>query len=158
MNNINITIRIANKSDVTEITQLFYNTIQFINSKDYIQEQIDDWSSWYKEVDKWKERISEQYFIVAIYNDIIVGFSSLEPDGYLDFMFVHKDFQRKGIAHKLLQAIEEKAIAQNNQSITSNVSLTARPFFELYGYKVVKQELKKSRNKELINFQMIKHI
>ncbi|NDW18247.1 GNAT family N-acetyltransferase [Dysgonomonas sp. 216] len=156
--NKNISIRIATTSDIWEITQLFYNTIQNINIKDYPQDEIDDWASWYADTERWIKAVSEQYFIVAVQNNTIVGFSSLNKDGYLDFMFVHKDFQRKGIAKMLLSAIEEKAISQNNRFIYSEVSITALLFFESQGYKVEKQQLKKSRDKELINYKMIKYI
>ena len=155
---MNITIRVADRSEAIEIGQLFYNTIRHINAKDYNQEQIEDWFSWYKDTNKWQERISKQYFIVAVYEDTIVGFSSLEKDGYLDFMFVHKDFQRKGIAHQLLQTIELKATEQNNELILSDVSITALPFFETHGYTVKKKELKKSRDKKLICYKVFKLI
>ncbi|MDR2955708.1 MAG: GNAT family N-acetyltransferase [Prevotella sp.] len=155
---IDISIREAKESDTEEITQLFYETIQSVNIRDYSQEDVDDWSSWYRDTDKWKEGISSQFFIVAIYNSMIVGFGSLAVDGYLDFMFIHKDFQRRGIAAKLLEVLEEKAISQNNKSVYSEVSITARGFFESHGYKVVKQQLKKSRDRALVNYIMFKEI
>lgn len=154
----NVIIRTANFSDIPDIAQLFDDTIRSINSKDYPQDEIDDWAYWATDTDKWKERMYEQYFIVAILNNIIVGFSSLAQDGYLDFMYVHKNYQRQGIAKFLLKAVEEKAILQKNEIIYSDVSITARPFFEKYGYIVEKQQLKKSKNKELINYKMIKYL
>lgn len=154
----NLIIRIACISDIEEITQLFYDTIQYINSKDYPQDQIDDWASWHTDTEKWAGKLLQQYFIVAIFDNIVVGFSSLATDGYLDFMFVHKNYQNRGIAGKLLRVIEEKAIDQNNESVYSDVSITARPFFESHGYKVEKQQLKQSRIKSLINFRMIKNL
>jgi putative acetyltransferase len=152
----NITIIEASSTDIKEITQLFYYTIQTINSRDYPKDEIDDWSSWYKDIDKWARRIHEQYFIVAKLDDKVVGFSSLSTDGYLDFMFVHKDFQGKGIAKALLTDIENKATLQQNDLIYSDVSITAKGFFEKYGFKVEKQQLKKSRKKKLVNFKMSK--
>ena len=154
----NIEIRIANDSDVEAITKLFYDTIQNVNCRDYPQEEIDDWSSWYADIDKWKERISQQYFIVALLNHLIVGFGSLATDGYLDLMFVHKDYQKIGIAKQLLRVIEEKAILQNNKQIYSDVSITARPFFESKGYIIEKKQLKKSREKKLVNYKMRKDL
>jgi len=142
--------------DIKEITQLFYETIQEINSKDYPKDEIDDWSSWHEDVDRWAEEIVKFYFIVAKLDDKIVGIASLATDGYLDLMFVHKDFQRHGIAKKLLDEIEKKATEQQNDLIYSDVSITAKGFFEKYGFKVEKQQLKKSKEKELINFKMTK--
>jgi putative acetyltransferase len=150
-------IRQAESSDIVDITRLFYETIQTINSKDYSQEEIDDWSSWHSDYDKWNAKIIEQYFIVATFDRKIVGFASLATDGYLDFMFVHKDYQGQGIANQLLSELEKKAMEQNNQEIYSEVSITAKTFFESRGFVVKKKQLKKSRNKELVNYYMIKN-
>ncbi len=151
-----ISVRQANESDVRDITQLFYDTIQNINIRDYSQEEVDDWSSWKVDIDKWLEKMQEQYFVVAEIKNKIVGFSSLATDGYLDFMFVDKDTQGQGVASTLLSEIERKAIEQNNDLIYSDVSLTAKGFFEKKGFIVERQQLKKSKKKELINFRMIK--
>lgn len=149
-------IKEATLADIKEITQLFYETIQEINSKDYPKDEIDDWSSWHEDVDRWTEEIEKFYFIVAKLDDKIVGIASLATDGYLDLMFVHKDFQRHGIAKKLLDKIEKKASEQQNDLIYSDVSITAKGFFEKHGFKVEKQQMKKSKEKELINFKMTK--
>lgn len=134
-----ISVRQANESDIGDITQLFYDTIQNINIRDYTQEEVDDWSSWKVDIDTWLEKMHEQYFVVAKIKNKIVGFSSLAPDGYLDFMFVDKDTQGQGVASALLSEIELKAIEQNNDLIYSDVSLTAKGFFENKGFIVEKQ-------------------
>jgi len=152
-----IEVRQAVDSDVERITQLFFDTIQNINIKDYSQEEVDDWSSWKSDIDKWLEKMQEQYFVVAEIDNKFVGFSSLAKDGYLDFMFVHKDNQGQGVASALLSEIERKAMEQNNDLIYSDVSITAKGFFESKGFIVERQQLKKSKQKELINFRMIKN-
>lgn len=151
-----IKIRQVVEGDVSQITQLFFDTIQNINIRDYSQEEVDDWSSWKADVDKWLEKMQEQYFIVAEIKNKIVGFSSLAQDGYLDFMFVDKDIQGQGVASALLSKIVRKAIEQNNDLIYSDVSLTAKGFFESKGFIVERLQLKKSKHKELINFRMKK--
>lgn len=158
LTNTGIKIYRATIQDVGIITQLFRDTIQNINSKDYPVDEIDDWSSWWTDHDKWKERIKEQYFVKAMIEDKIVGFSSLATDGYLDFMFTHKDQQGKGVAGNLIRKIEKKAKEHGNNLIYSDVSITAKGFFERHGYVVEKQQFKKSRNKELVNFRMTKLI
>ena len=155
---MNLEIRQAKNDDIVEITRLFYETIQNINSRDYSQEEIDDWSSWHTDFDKWNTKIIEQYFVVATLDSKIVGFASLANDGYLDFMFVHKDFQNQGIASQLLSELEKKAIEQNNQEIYSEVSITAKTFFEKRGFCVKQKQMKKSRERELENYYMIKEM
>lgn len=46
--------------------------------------------------------------LLAISDGKIAGFSSLRDGDYLDFMYVHKDCQRMGVAETLLKAIEQK--------------------------------------------------
>jgi RimJ/RimL family protein N-acetyltransferase len=158
LDNSGISLFRATNDDVNSITLVFRDTIQHVNAKDYPTDEIEDWSSWWKDHDKWIEKIQEQHFIIAKKDVKMVGFSSIAPDGYLDFMFTHKEYQGQGIATKLLHQIERKALQQGNETIYSDVSITAKSFFEKNGYTVEKQQLKKSRNKELINFRMIKRL
>lgn len=146
----------AGKLDVDMITHLFRDTVQRINSKDYPADQIEDWSSWWTDREKWLKKIEEQYFIKAMIDGKIVGFSSIDPDGYFDFIFTHKDHQRQGVAGQLLKKVEKKAMEQGNTRIYSDVSLTAKGFFEKHDYKVERQQFKRSKDKELINFRMVK--
>lgn len=64
----------------------------------------------------------------------------MNKDGYLHSMFVHKDFQRKGIATLLLSEVEQIAEQYGVTQITSEVSLTARTFFEKKDTKLSKHK------------------
>jgi len=130
-----ITLRTANENDIPAIGLLFSETVRNVNSKDYTEDEIRAWSSSGENTAMWKKRIGEQYFIVAEINGVIAGFSSIDPSGYLDFMYVHKDHQRSGVASALLNEIETKAKEQKNTRIFSHVSRTARGFFERSGYR-----------------------
>lgn len=135
-------LRQANIKDLDELTNLFKETIQTVNTKDYTPEQIKVWSAGSQRTERWKKRITEQYVILAVITGQIVGMSSLSTQGYLDLMYVHKDYQRQGIAKRLYTAIEQKAYEQQNDQITVDVSITAKPFFEQMGFKLIRvQEL-----------------
>ncbi|MDZ4711055.1 MAG: GNAT family N-acetyltransferase [bacterium] len=133
-----IRIREAKVDDVEDITQLYYGTVTNVNAKDYSPKEIEVWSGTaHNNNDRWERSVNEQYFLIAEIDKEMVGFSSIAPNGYLDFMYVHKDHQRKGIALMLLNEIESKAIEQKNKEIFAYVLITARPFFEKYGYEHV---------------------
>ena len=103
--------------------------------------------------------IKTHYFIVAVNQQSeIVGFSSITPQGYLHSMFVHKNFQGEGIATMLLNEIEQYAITNGIMRITSEVSLTARPFFEKKGYIVEEEQKRKANQLSLTNFWMAKQV
>ena len=105
------TIRQAQQSDAVELKELFQNTVIVINRRDYSQVEVEDWASCGDDLSNIEEMIKTHYFIVAVNQQSqIVGFSSITPHGYLHSMFVHKDFQGKGIATMLLEEIERYAI------------------------------------------------
>ena len=150
-------IRVALQSDTVELKQLFQNTVLAINRRDYSQAEVEDWASCGDNLANIKDMIKTHYFIVAVNQQSeIVGFSSITPQGYLHSMFVHKDFQGKGIAIMLLNEIEQYAITNGIMRITSEVSLTARPFFEKRGYIVEEEQKRKANQLSLTNFWMAK--
>ena len=151
-------LRTATANDVPQIIQLFEGTITTVNSKDYTTEQTTVWSSRGTDAAKWIAKISEQYFIVLEGQTAIIGFASLTTSGYLDFMYVHKDHQRRGIASMLLKNLEDKAHQLNIHEIISDVSITAKPFFMSKGFKVLAQQSVNLDAVTLTNFKMRKEI
>ena len=57
--------RKATKNDVSRITQLFYETVNSVNQKDYSKAQIAIWSGNSQNIDYWLNCIKSQFFIVA---------------------------------------------------------------------------------------------
>lgn len=126
-------IREATAKDLDPILSLFENTIKKINSRDYSQEQIEVWTA-SKNKETWLSKISEQSFYVAFAKNQLIGFSSIDTDGYIDFMYVHHEFQHQGIAKALLLKLQEAASENNIQRVWASVSITAQPFFSRNGF------------------------
>ena len=153
----NFRIRIAKLSDTSELKDLFQNTVLNVNKRDYSLAEVEDWASCGNDLSHIEEMIKTHYFIVAINRQSqIVGFSSVTQQGYLHSMFVHKGFQGQGIATLLLKEIERYVTMNGITRITSEVSLTARPFFEKKGYIVTKEQKRKANRLSLTNFWMAK--
>jgi putative acetyltransferase len=151
-----ITIRPATPDDLAEITELFYQTITLVNSKDYDPRQIESWAANAKNTNGWLQRLQEQYFILAEIEKEIVGFGSVAKDGYLDLLYVHHAFQRQGVARRLLDSLEQNANECKLASIYSDVSITARPFFEKHGYHIEQEQSKDVNGVIFRNFLMRK--
>lgn len=153
------TIRIAQPSDALEIKDLFQDTVLNINRRDYSKAEVEDWASCGNDISHIKEMIRTHFFIVATNQQLqVVGFASITQQGYLHSMFVHKDFQGQGIATLLLKEIERYATTNGITRITSEVSLTARPFFEKRDYIVEKEQKRKANQLSLTNFWMAKKL
>lgn len=153
--NQSILIRKANSEDLFEILELFSGSVKSCTA-DYTREQIEVWLLSAEKSERWLRSIESQYFILATLHEQIVGFASLKKHDYLDFLYVHQNFQRKGIAQLLYSEIEKKAQFYNSAKIISNVSITAKPFFEQQGFKVEHKNINLLNGVEIINFKMIK--
>ena len=142
-----IDFREATQDDLPEITSIYRDTIRAVNCKDYTEEQIEAWSSGADDLKKWQDRIKKFYFLVAEVNHQIVGFSYLRNGYYLENMFVHKDFQRKTIASKLLRIMESQVSINGHDTIKSDISTTALDFFDSHFYDVEKKQKKSFKGK-----------
>ena len=157
--NTDFTIRIAQPADVLELKDLFQDTVLNINRRDYSKAEVEDWALCGNDISHIKEMIRTHFFIVATNQQLqVVGFASITHQGYLHSMFVHKDFQGKGIATILLNEIERYATATGIIRITSEVSLSARPFFEQRGYIVTEEQKRRANQLSLTNFWMAKNL
>lgn len=146
-------IREYRSEDCRCLTELFYNTVHTVNAKDYSEEQLNVWASGQVDLNKWDVSLSEHYSVVAVENDIIVGFGDMDQTGYLDRLYVHKDYQKKGIATAICDELENSVHASE---FVTHASITARPFFEKRGYKVVKEQQVERQGIFLTNYVMKK--
>ncbi|MGE8300150.1 GNAT family N-acetyltransferase [Sphingobacterium paramultivorum] len=155
---IGLTLRKGILQDLQEILILFSGTIETVCADDYNNEQIVAWISSVNNHDRWHRLIEDQYFIVAVLNQKIVGFASLAHGDYIDVLYVHKDFQRQGIAQQLYNALETVANAHKNTILTADVSKTAKPFFEANGFKVTAEQIQIRTEVEIPNYNMKKDL
>ena len=145
-------LRMYQHSDCKKLTELFYHTVHTVNARDYTKEQLNVWATGKEDLEKWDRSFKEHYSTVAVENDIIVGFGDIDETGYLDRLFVHSDYQRKGIATAICNRLEQ-AVPGN---ITTYASVTAKPFFEKRGYQVIKEQHVERQGILLANFVMTK--
>lgn len=152
-------IRPASSSDLMGITSLFFATVNKVNSRDYSAEHIQAWAEAALDQEYWAAKIASLYFWVAeSAEEELLGFISLTPEGYLDHIFVHDKHQHEGIASALMQVLETKAKELNLSKIDSDVSITAKPFFEQQGFVVEKENRKEWKGLVFVNYRMAKEL
>ena len=77
----------------------------------------------------------------------------MDKTGYLDRLYVHKDFQRKGIATAICRELEKSV---DSEKIITHASITAKPFFLNRGYKVIREQQVERGGILLTNYVMEK--
>lgn len=148
-------IREYKGSDCKEVSELFYNTVHTINAKDYTKEQLDVWANNEIDLEKFNKSLIEHYSLVAVENKIIIGFGDIDKTGYLDRLFVHKDYQNRGVATAICNRLEQKML---KGKVNTHSSITAKTFFEKRGYKVIKEQQVERKGLFLTNYIMEKII
>ena len=192
-------LRKYHPSDCAALAALFYATIHTVNARDYPQEQLDAWADGHVDLDAWNESFLAHNTYVAVQecvgaddidsrasdstdtapgktggspaNALIIGFGDMDDTGYLDRLYVHKDYQGRGVATAICDRLEEDfclsrgRLLQNsavqkrkNDTFTTHASITARPFFEKRGYTVVKAQQVVRKGISIRNYIMRKRI
>ena len=149
-------LRKYKSDDCVTLAEVFYNTVHTINSKDYTKAQLDVWATGNVDISGWDKSFCEHYTIVAEINGIIVGFGDMDDNGYLDKLYVHKDYQNKGVGTAIVTELEKQAVSHGVSRFTTHASITAKPFFESCGYSVIRENTVVCGNIELTNFIMEK--
>lgn len=192
-------LRKYHSSDCAALAALFYETIHTVNARDYSQEQLDAWADGHVDLDAWNESFLAHNTYVAVQecvdaddidsrasdstdtapgktggspaNALIIGFGDMDDTGYLDRLYVHKDYQGRGVATAICDRLEEdfclscgrllpnSAVQKRkNDTFTTHASITARPFFEKRGYTVVKAQQVVRKGISIRNYIMRKRI
>ncbi|MEF9935562.1 MAG: GNAT family N-acetyltransferase [Clostridium sp.] len=151
-------IRSYNEADLDKVINLFYNTVHSINIKDYSQEQVNAWAPKAIDKTKWGKSLLSNYSLIVEVNGQVVGFGDLEEGGYLDRLYVHKDYQGIGVGNMICNCLEEEARAQGHKSIETHGSITAKPFFISRGYRIVKEQQVEVKGIYMTNFIMVKNL
>ncbi|MGM9890350.1 MAG: GNAT family N-acetyltransferase [Floccifex porci] len=147
-------IRKYETSDCEQLAELFYQTVHTVNINDYTKEQLDVWATGTVNLKEWDKSFMKHHTVVAVENNEIVGFGDIDDSGYLDRLFVHKDYQRQGVATAICDKLEQVV---TGHKIITHASITAKPFFEQRWYRTVKKQQVIRNGISLTNYVMEKY-
>ncbi len=151
-------VRQGQINDLTELKKMFVDTITTVCTTDYDKQQIEVWTSGVQNKQRWDDIMTKQFVLVVQYADKIVGFATLNNGNYIDLLYVHKDHQRQGIAQRMLEKITTEARRLKQTTLTSDVSKTARPFFERNDFNILTEQIVNKEGIKLTNYKMTKRL
>ena len=134
------------------------DTICRVNSRDYSEAQVLAWVPSDEAVTAWPERLAGRFVVVVEEARQILGFGDVAADGHIDQFYVHADHQRRGVGRRILEALIDRARGAGTARLYSEVSLTARAFFEANGFRVDAQQVVVAGGVEFVNFRMSRQL
>jgi putative acetyltransferase len=123
---------------------IYFTAIHLVASHDYTPEQVHAWAPRDLDVDLWARKMREISPFVADLNGELVGYADVQSNGYIDHFFVSGKHPRRGIGTLLMKKILAEAASLGIPLLTSNVSRTAQPFFQRFGFVIAEK-----RNSEI---------
>ncbi len=153
-----ICLRPYRPGDLPALLALFRDTVHRVAARDYTPEQQDAWAPRLPDLSRWETSLSAHYSLVAEAEGRIVGFADLDPSGYFDRLYTAADFQGRGTASLLADALEARAIGLGLSSLRTDASITARPFFEKRGYRLLREQRVERGGVFLTNYAMEKSL
>ena len=150
----NVQIRRYKSGEEPALFEIYYSAIHLISSRDYSADQIDAWAPRDLDAVVWEDKIRNINPFIAEINGELVGYADVQVNGYIDHFFVSGNHPRRGIGSLLMKRILKEADSLGLASLTSDVSRTAQPFFEIFGFVVVEQRVRELRGVVIPNALM----
>ncbi|EGQ7914876.1 TPA: N-acetyltransferase family protein [Vibrio parahaemolyticus] len=151
-----IKIRKYKESDARALWAIFYHTIRNVNIRDYSQAQVEAWAPDNFDPEVWQRKMNSIVPFVAEIDGDIVAYTDLQENGLIDHFFCHHEHQGKGIGRSLMEHVLSVGNQQGIYRFYSEVSITARPFYERLGFTLVQGQTVEVRGQTLNNFVMEK--
>lgn len=135
-----VTIRIASDEDYSDMAALRRDTILNVNSKDYSEDVVRNWS----------DRVDAQSFTdsaphrtrwVAMDGRKMAGFCEHDKTDQITRLYVDKDHLRRGIGTLLLRVAENSLLQNGSSKIELESTITAKIFYMKNGYEILGKAL-----------------
>ncbi|MEZ8884133.1 MULTISPECIES: GNAT family N-acetyltransferase [Vibrio] len=151
-----VRIRNYQASDDKALWEIFFHTVRNVNVRDYSQQQVEAWAPSSFDFALWQKRMNGLQPFVAELDGCVVGYTDLQPNGLIDHFFCHHEYQGKGVGKALMEHVFTVGRVRGVSRYFSEVSITARPFYEHLGFKVVNEQEVEMRGVKLTNYVMEK--
>jgi putative acetyltransferase len=151
-------IRRFRSGEEPALFDVYHSAIHLVAKHDYNTVQINAWAPRDLDQDLWMRKIQSIKPFVAELGGKLVGYADVQSSGYIDHFFVSGYHPRQGIGTRLMAALHEEAARIGLAELTSDVSRTAQPFFEKFGFSIIEQRLPELRGVIIPNAFMRKHL
>jgi putative acetyltransferase len=147
-------VRDYEPNDLRAIVAVFQRSVREVARRDYSPAQVAVWAPEPADLGAWAQRLATGAVFVSRREDELAGFARIDAIGEVDLLYVDPNFQRKGVATELLGSLIAWAERNAVTRLCANVSITARPFFERAGFRLLRPQTVERNGVTLQNFRM----
>ena len=151
-------VRKYEPGDELTIGRIYYDAVHQLTCDHYTEEQRNAWATPIEGGDawseKWRKRCDRKQPWVAVVDGEVAGFIELDADGHIDCTYVSPKHAGKGHMSTIMARIFQEARRSNLFRLYAEVSITARPFFERHGFRVVRDNPHTVRGVPILNYIM----
>ena len=144
----NMRVRLFTDTDAEQVSHVIRTSMLEANKDDYpasILKPLHDYFS----PSKIKILANERYFLIAEEEGVVVGTGSLE-NGQILTLFVHPEYQNRGVGCELLKKLEQQAREEGLKILEVYASITGMGFYAKNGYKKIKEIQSEHAGKQIL--------
>lgn len=153
-----VRIRAFVEADGRRTLEIFERAVRITARAHYTEGEVEAWLGGRRDPARWAADRLATGTLVAEIEGVVVGFTDLRDDGYIDRLFVDPDVGRRGIGAALLCEVRERASVRGITALSTHASLVARPVFERAGFDVSFEETVERSGETLRRFFMTAEI
>ena len=120
--------------DAPRLAALFRESVETLAEDFYEEDQLAAWAARAEDEAAFAAKLAGALTIVALVEQEIAGFASLEKNQTIEMLYVHPDFARQGVGSTLTDALEKLAAARGTSMLDVEASDAARDFFIKRGF------------------------
>ena len=152
-------IRLYNRMDLDDVLKLYYDTVHSVCAQHYSLEELDAMAPEKPNIYHWETSLEKNHTIVAVNDeDEIIGFGNIGQTGFLDRLYVDKDYLHQGVASALVKHLENYAKVNGNNIIDTISTISSEDFFEKLGYKTLSEDISELRGERIVGYAMEKKL
>ena len=153
-----LTIRDMQPGEEPLLWEVFHSSVHQLASRYYTPAQVRAWSPDDLDPAFWARRMASIRPYVAHRNEQIVGYTDLQPTGYIDHFFVAGSQPRRGVGTALMNHTLALANQWHVRTLSAHVSLAAEAFFRRFGFHVAEVQTVTVRGVEIQHALMVLEI
>ena len=148
----------ATEKDLTLMQRLFYQTVTISGSHLFTKAELKFYAKLAIDKRHWISKFTNDFVYNAKLNGEIIGSFSLTQDGKIEYIFVHKNYQRQGIATGLYRMLEEIASKNRIKVLTTSVNSATKAFYEKHGFEIIESVKKVAGGESVSELSAVKYI